>query len=129
MKGGWYLNPQKTGKENVLDPMSWTVQGKEIRIASLTAPIMIDGQFKGVVGVDYDLAFIQKLAIEVNAGLFQGNGRVTIVSNIGLIVADSAHPELAGSLFAANDGKRNDYVAMIRAGQSEVSSDETTGEW
>ena len=27
-KGGWYLEPRRTGNENVLDPMSWTVQGR-----------------------------------------------------------------------------------------------------
>jgi len=52
-----------------------------------------------VAGTDYDLDFVQRISQEVSAKLFEGQGEVAIVSNQGLIVAESRYPNLIGQHF------------------------------
>jgi methyl-accepting chemotaxis protein len=45
----WYDVPKATGKVYFSEPYVYPVNGKDVLIASLVAPIMIDGAFKGAV--------------------------------------------------------------------------------
>ncbi|MFD0389504.1 cache domain-containing protein [Tistrella bauzanensis] len=47
MKGGWYIKPKATGKPSLLGPLPYVVQGRQIFLATMSAPIMIDGTFRG----------------------------------------------------------------------------------
>jgi methyl-accepting chemotaxis protein len=60
MKGGWYIGPRETGKESVLDPLPYVVQGKNVLLATISVPIMVDGTFRGVAGADFDLDFVRQ---------------------------------------------------------------------
>ncbi|KIQ59980.1 chemotaxis protein [Pseudomonas fluorescens] len=95
-KGGWYTGPRDTQKESVLDPIPYVVQGKNVWLTTLSVPIVSDGKFRGVVGADFDIAFIQKLSEQMSADLYGGKGSVSIMSNQGLVVADSQRTELIG---------------------------------
>lgn len=95
-KGGWYTGPRDTQKESVLDPIPYVVQGKNVWLTTLSVPITANGKFYGVVGADFDIAFIQKLSEQMSAELYGGKGSVSILSNQGLVVADSARTDLIG---------------------------------
>nr|WP_095108400.1 methyl-accepting chemotaxis protein [Pseudomonas sp. Irchel 3E20] len=95
-KGGWYSGPRTTLKESVLDPIPYIVQGKQVWLTTLSVPIVADGKFYGVVGADFDIAFIQKLSEQMSADLYGGKGSVSILSNQGLVVADSQRTDLIG---------------------------------
>ncbi|WP_413795344.1 MULTISPECIES: methyl-accepting chemotaxis protein [unclassified Pseudomonas] len=95
-KGGWYTGPRDTLKESVLDPIPYVVQGKNVWLTTLSVPIVSDGKFYGVVGADFDIAFIQKLSEQMSAQLYGGKGSVSILSNQGLVVADSQRIDLIG---------------------------------
>jgi len=95
-KGGWYTGPRDTLKESVLDPIPYVVQGKNVWLTTLSVPIVSDGKFRGVVGADFDIAFIQKLSEQMSTDLYGGKGSVSIMSNQGLVVADSQRTELIG---------------------------------
>ncbi len=45
MKGGWFIGPQTTGKESVLAPLPYIVQGNSVYLATMSVPITIDGKF------------------------------------------------------------------------------------
>lgn len=96
LKGGWYSGPRSTLKESVLDPIPYVVQGKNVWLTTLSVPIVANGKFYGVVGADFDISFIQKLSEQMSADLYGGKGSVTIMSNQGLVVADSDHVDLIG---------------------------------
>lgn len=96
LKGGWYSGPRSSLKESVLDPIPYVVQGKNVWLTTLSVPIVAQGKFYGVVGADFDIAFIQKVSEQMSADLYGGKGSVTIMSNQGLVVADSKHVELIG---------------------------------
>ena len=75
MKGGWYIGPMENGRESVLDPLPYIVQGRNIYLATLSVPIVIDGKFRGVAGADFNLDFVQNLATEAQGRLFGWQGR------------------------------------------------------
>ncbi|MBB5049060.1 methyl-accepting chemotaxis protein [Rhodopseudomonas rhenobacensis] len=123
VKGAWYLNPRATGKENILGPLPYIVQGQQVFLATMSVPIMIDGKFHGVAGADYNLNFVQKLATQINASLFEGKGKVIIINDTGLTVANSASAEQIGNSAASADARWNDAMASIRGGQALVQDD------
>ncbi|MEI8634370.1 cache domain-containing protein [Vibrio sp. PP-XX7] len=47
MKGAWYQGPKQTHHETVTAPLPYIVQGKNVWLATLSAPIMVNGQFQG----------------------------------------------------------------------------------
>ncbi|EPR37210.1 methyl-accepting chemotaxis sensory transducer with Cache sensor [Desulfovibrio sp. X2] len=95
-KGGWYLGPKETGKESVLDPFPYIVQGKKDWLTTLSVPITVNGRFLGVAGTDLRLNFLQDLSQEVAKSLYGGKAEVVVLSNMGLVVADSSKPERIG---------------------------------
>ncbi len=120
LKGGWYSGPRDTQKESVLDPLPYVVQGKNVWLTTLSVPITANGKFYGVVGADFDISFIQKLSEQMSADLYNGKGSVSILSNQGLVVADSKHPELIGqSLKALLPGTWEKVLANVQKGQGD----------
>ena len=99
LKGGWYIGPKENRRESVLGPLPYLVQGKQVWLATLSVPIVVDGRFMGVAGTDYNLDFVQKISQEVSGKLFDGQGEVAIISDQGLVVAESRHPNLIGEHF------------------------------
>ncbi|MGE4561218.1 MAG: methyl-accepting chemotaxis protein, partial [Desulfobulbus sp.] len=82
--------------ESVLGPLPYIVQGKQVWLATMSVPILVNNRFYGVAGSDYNLDFVQKLSKNVDKEVFEGQGEIIIVSNQGLIVAHSEKPELIG---------------------------------
>lgn len=120
MKGGWYLGPQSDGRESVLDPLPYVVQGKSVYLATLSVPIMVDGRFKGVAGADFNLDFVQHLATTVSGAVFDGRSEVIIVSNMGLIVAHSRHAELIGQPLSKISGSWQQDLAVVKSGKPAI---------
>ncbi|MDR3435854.1 methyl-accepting chemotaxis protein [Telmatospirillum sp.] len=121
MKGGWYIGPQETGKESVLGPLPYIVQGKSVFLATISVPIVINGKFAGVAGTDFNLDSVQKLASEVNQAIFGGRNDVVILSDKGLIVAYSGHPELIGQSFEKNSKTWSEDLATIQGGRETLT--------
>ncbi|NUN05789.1 MAG: methyl-accepting chemotaxis protein [Bdellovibrio sp.] len=58
--GDYYLVPKKTMKEWLMPPYIYPVNGVNILMTSAIVPILENGQFKGIIGVDIDLKNIQE---------------------------------------------------------------------
>ncbi|MDR3515501.1 MAG: methyl-accepting chemotaxis protein [Azospirillaceae bacterium] len=123
VKGAWYINPNTTLKENILGPLPYIVQGKPVFLATMSVPVIIDGKFHGVAGADYNLDFVQKLAVKVNAEVMGGKGRVAILSDTGLVVANSANSAVIGKNAAEADPTWAKSQNIIQAGQPVVKDD------
>ncbi|MDC0612110.1 methyl-accepting chemotaxis protein [Vibrio sp.] len=127
IKGAWYQVPKATLKETVTAPLPYVVQGKNVWLATLSVPILVNGKFEGVVGADYNLDFVQKLAVEVAQELYNGQSQVTIVTQDGLVIADSRQPKLIGqSLTGIFNDKSDEVVSAVKAGKGNVEEDEQT---
>jgi methyl-accepting chemotaxis protein len=123
VKGAWYINPSATGKENILGPLPYIVQGKNVFLATMSEPVMIDGKFHGLAGADYNLDFLQKLADQVSASLYGGAGKVLILNDSGLVVADSGKPQVIGTAAAVVDPHWSDSANIVQAGKAVVADD------
>jgi len=58
--GAWYADPGKSYKEYLSDPFSMAAGGMTKQMVTLSVPILANGTFFGVVGIDLDVTFIQK---------------------------------------------------------------------
>jgi len=85
--GEFYLCSQETGKPCVIDPASYDFGGKQIQVASFNAPVMVDGQFKGSVGNDLALDFIQEILDQAKQELYSGAGELALISAKGNLIA------------------------------------------
>jgi methyl-accepting chemotaxis protein len=120
MKGGWYIGPATNGDESILDPLPYIVQGKNVVLATMSVPIHVNGKFVGVAGADFNLAFVQKLAEQVKASIYGGKASVDIVSNMGLVVASSEHPDMIGKAFTTTEGDAKKILPLVQKGESTV---------
>jgi methyl-accepting chemotaxis protein len=123
MKGGWYIGPKETGHESVLAPLPYIVQGKNVWLATLSVPIVINGKFQGVGGADFNLDFVQNLATQVSGAIFGGKDAVTILSQAGLVIASSAHPEMIGKTYEPASPNWQSDLAMLKQGKAAVMTD------
>jgi methyl-accepting chemotaxis protein len=121
-KGGWYLGPRETLKESVLDPFPYIVQGQQDWLTTISVPVVVKGKFLGVAGTDLRLGFLQELAKKVSLSLYGGQGEVLIISNMGLIVANSTDASVIGKsgkdLFPDN---WQEVLSLIQGGKAQVS--------
>lgn len=101
----WFLCSKDTGRACMLEPYFYEIrEGYSELMTSLTSPIMAQGQFRGVVGVDVNLPVIQKLIDQLQSELYQGKSRVTLLSEKGLIVGSSEYADhLTRPLHEARD--------------------------
>ncbi len=92
--GDYYLIPRETKNEAIIDPYVYPVQGKDTLITSLVVPVVHQNVFYGMAGVDISLAFLQKIAADLD--LYDRTGKMLLISHKGIISGLTGHPELVG---------------------------------
>lgn len=87
--GDYYLVPKETKKPLLLEPYTYAINGKDVLLTSLILPLIDPktNEFLGIVGVDFDVSFLQQLIREQKplGGYFNfidGNGTI-IASGLG----------------------------------------------
>ena len=115
--GDYYLLPKQTGQETLIEPYPYVVAGKELQITSVAVPVMVDGQFLGVVGVDIALSSLQDSIGKIR--IFD-SGYASLLSNQAVHVADrdparigkglGPEPELAAVRAAIQAGQRHELT-------------------
>ena len=93
--GDYYRLAKKTERDQLMAPFTYPVQGSSLLMTSLVTPILIDGQFHGVVGINFQLEMFQRFVDEVKA-LYGGEAQMLLISHSGTLVAATDEPELAG---------------------------------
>jgi methyl-accepting chemotaxis protein len=81
--GDFYQLPKASHEETVLNPYSYKIGGKDVLLTSLVVPIMDQGQFIGVAGIDIALDKMQEIVSAIKP--FE-TGYATLISNTGLYV-------------------------------------------
>lgn len=117
----WYLCARDNKRPCLMEPYLYEISpGHQELMTSLTVPVLVDNEFRGVVGVDLYLPVFQKLIDELSASLYQGNAKVTLLSAKGLVVAashytkkgrplaESIDPSLASQYLSLN--KKDAYL-------------------
>ncbi|WP_217515529.1 methyl-accepting chemotaxis protein [Vibrio metschnikovii] len=110
----WYLCPIETGRNCVIDPASYDIQGLQTLLSSFVSPVMVNGKAAGMVGVDYSLNFLQRIAADTQKHIDR-QARVLILSPKNIVSADSSE--------AANVGK-----ALQQTGVAQLISKRVVGQ-
>ncbi|EOV0609643.1 methyl-accepting chemotaxis protein [Cronobacter sakazakii] len=84
-QGDYYLIPQKTQKDTLIEPYSYAYNGVPTLLTSVAAPIVSDGQLKGVVTSDISLASLQQKVNKIKP--WEGGGYAMLLSTAGKIVS------------------------------------------
>ncbi|EOV9626738.1 methyl-accepting chemotaxis protein [Cronobacter sakazakii] len=84
-QGDYYLIPQKTQKDTLIEPYSYAYNGVPTLLTSVAAPIVSDGQLKGVVTSDISLASLQQKVNQIKP--WEGVGYAMLLSTAGKIVS------------------------------------------
>ena len=95
-EGEYYLCPKTSKQPCVVDPASYDFGGKQVLVSSFNAPILVDGQFKGMVGNDLALDFIQGLLTSANGELYEGAGELALIAANGTLIAATKDATLVG---------------------------------
>jgi len=84
----WYNGPKETKKIHITEPYGWTYpdETRERKMFTLSAPIMADGKFVGVAGIDLQLDLLQKHLFDKMIDDKKG-AYAALVSNGGLLAA------------------------------------------
>jgi methyl-accepting chemotaxis protein len=115
----WYDVPKATRKPHFTEPYMYPINGKNELIASLAAPVVVDGKFMGVTTADFMLVGLGKIL----AGMQRvEGGTLALVSNGGLYASHPDHARNgkkaadlpAASLEAVRQGKPYEYVEAGR---------------
>lgn len=96
VKGEWYVLPRKTKQEQVINPYLYVIESLKVEVlmTSLITPIVVNEHFYGIAGVDLRVDSLQKLIEKVK--IFNGAGKVVLISNNGTIIGATGRANLIG---------------------------------
>ncbi|MDR2782958.1 MAG: methyl-accepting chemotaxis protein [Treponema sp.] len=117
--GDYYQIPFRSGRETILEPYIYKVNGVDMFITSLAVPIKKNGQVIGVVGYDIALTKVQEAVSKIKP--FE-TGVAMLYSNGGIVSAhfdesrlgkqmQNTEQDIAGSHLPA-------LISAVKAGQS-----------
>ena len=111
--GDFYQIPKRTGKETLVEPYVYTIDGQDVLMTTLSIPVRYQGKVVGVVGTDLTLDFIRNEFNGVN--IFDGSGYLSVISNSGNYVS---HPkvERLGKPILDTDPWASPFLDHIRDG-------------
>ncbi|WP_173835034.1 methyl-accepting chemotaxis protein [Halomonas sp. HG01] len=127
-QGEYYLCPKETGRTCIIDPHYYDYDGERKLVTSFNVPIQVDGEFRGVAGVDFDVAFLQGLLTEANQGLYDGVGDMALVASRGILSAATQAPDALGRAAADSlDESTREPLAAAANGETVYRFDEEAG--
>lgn len=90
----WYLCPRDTNAPCLVEPYMEEVEdGYKVLMTTISTPINVNRQFRGVIGVDINLPLFATLTKNLSQSLYEGEAKVTLLSQLGLVVASSHYQD------------------------------------
>lgn len=114
----WYLCPVRQAKTCLVEPYSWEAGGRTIVGTSITMPLIINGKIVGMTGIDMELSFLTALAKEADQSLYNGQGQVLLLSNTGLVAADSDEAQPLSKVYQGP--QKDQLLSAITSGQESI---------
>ncbi|MFB2830049.1 methyl-accepting chemotaxis protein [Aeromonas jandaei] len=122
----WYRCSIRTKALCLLEPYLDDVGDKKVLITSVSTPLLDNGNLLGMVGVDISLTALQNLVSAMDKELYDGKGRILLVSHEGRVAgADQFDVTLGRALDQKYQGLAADLKGWLNQGQelSRWSSD------
>lgn len=122
----WYRCSIRTKALCLLEPYLDDVGDKKVLITSVSTPLLDNGNLLGMVGVDISLTALQNLVSTMDKELYDGKGRILLVSHEGRVAgADQFDVTLGRALDQKYQGLAADLKGWLNQGRelSRWSSD------
>ncbi|PQJ97110.1 methyl-accepting chemotaxis protein [Chromatium okenii] len=115
----WYLCPKERQQTCIVNPYLFEISpGHKELMTSMTLPLVVSGQFIGVIGMDINLSALQTAAEAIAKRLFGDKGDLILVSQDGLIAASTRFPERLGQRLSEVAPELATAVAVPGQGKS-----------
>ncbi|WP_297989328.1 methyl-accepting chemotaxis protein [Anoxybacillus sp.] len=116
--GDYYLVPKETKKPLLLEPYTYAINGKDVLLTSLIFPLIDPNtsEFLGIVGVDFDVSFLQQLISEQKPL----GGYFNFIDGHGTIIASGLGERFIGQTITMDKNK----TILKRLAKGEHFSDE-----
>ncbi len=109
----WYTTPKATGEQSLTEPYTYNISGVPTRIVTVSAPIMVNKQFVGVVAISFTLDDLDAILKNVT---LTGGGYLFLISDKENFVIHR-NPEMIGkNLLNINTGFK-DYQDEFKSGK------------
>lgn len=118
--GEYYLCPKDNKITCITDPYLYPIGGKDVLLTSITAPVVSNGKFLGIAGVDISLKFIQQFANTQNEAMFGGSGSMVIVSQNNIVVGFSGQDTTLGKRLDSTSYPQ--WTAMLKEHNKSVKA-------
>ena len=84
-QGDYYLLPQKSQKDTLIEPYSYAYNGVPTLLTSVAAPIVSNGKLQAVVTSDISLASLQEKVNQIKP--WEGGGYAMLLSSAGKVIS------------------------------------------
>jgi methyl-accepting chemotaxis protein len=119
--GDFYQLPKKSGGETLLEPYVYKVAGKDALMTSVAVPIVVEGRFVGVAGVDIALSQLQERISRLRP---YETGYASLISFGGTFIADVDPARLGqhvgGSLAGVQEALRRGERTTLTADDARI---------
>ncbi len=121
--GPWYWEPKKRMTDFLTEPVVYPVQGVDVTMVSCMTPIIYEGTFLGVTGLDYPIDFMQHKVSE--GEYYEGNYQMSIVSNEGVFAANKDNPDFVmKTLKEIYPDTYEQQIKDIKSGKTKIEIDD-----
>jgi methyl-accepting chemotaxis protein len=117
----WYSCSKSSLKPCITAPYFDTLNGQTEGLVSLAVPYLEKGKYVGVLVVDLSLNDLQGQSENLSRDIYEGHSTVSIVSDLGVIAANSASAKSAGK-FASEVWPENGARLQARTFASGISA-------
>jgi methyl-accepting chemotaxis protein len=123
-EGDYYQCPKKTRLECVIGPYLYPVQGEDVLMSSQVAPILHNGEFYGIAGVDLRLDYLQEWADEQE--MYDGAATLALIGYDGTLAAVKGQADLVGQPLSAlhPHASEGDLLSRVQQGERIVEFNE-----
>lgn len=109
----WYKIPKEEKRESYSDLFVYEVQGVDVLMTSLTTPILVNGNFVGMTGVDIALSNLQKLSDNIE--IYNNQGRMILLSASGKVAGHTGNaPHVGKSVSEVIEGFEKSFSTITQ---------------
>lgn len=118
----WYLCSRDTLKPCLMEPYIFEIEpGNNALLTSLVYPVITQGRFRGVAGVDMNLPVLQQGLMQQAVELYDGKAELYLLTGRGMVLASNRFPGQIGNSLAQLDQALYQQLQQNRSGVFEFN--------
>lgn len=87
--GEYYLCSRDSLKSCLIEPFFYPINGEQVLLTSLVSPIIKQGEFLGITGIDISLTSLNKIVESLSQRTYNGQGQVMLLTDRQSVAANS----------------------------------------